>query len=60
MKVYIVFKECTGEYSFSTIFKVFSTLEKAKNYKSELEDKYKEDLMFGIGFYFEIEELEVE
>ena len=60
MKVYVVNKEYTGEYGYSTILKVFSTEEKAKNYKSELEEKYKEDLMFGIAFCFEIEELEVE
>jgi hypothetical protein len=44
----------------STIEKAFSTREKAEQYKSELEDKFEDDIRFNWNFwYYEIEELEI-
>lgn len=61
MKVYLVNREDNGEYNYSTIIKIFSTLEKAQAYKIELEEKYKDSILFKhCRFYFDIEELEVE
>jgi hypothetical protein len=61
MKIYLVTKEDTGEYNFTTTLKAFSTLEKAQTYKAELEEKYKDNISFKYyHIYFEIEEMEVE
>ena len=44
----------------STIEKAFTILEKAEQYKSELEDKFKDNIRFQHKFWwYEIEELEV-
>lgn len=61
MKVYLVNREESGEYATASIEKAFSSLEKAQLYKTELKEKYKNNLSFQYGsFWFDIEELEVE
>ena len=61
MKVYIVNGEYTGEYGYTTLMKVFLTLEKAQAYVDELDEKYKDNLSFQYKeLQFVIEEEEVE
>jgi uncharacterized protein YcfL len=59
MKVYVVMN--VKDEGTSMIEKVFSTLEKAEQYKLELENKFKDEIRFQYKFwYYEIETLEVE
>ncbi len=61
-KIYLVNREDAGEgFAITTSLKVFSTLEKAQAYVTELNEKYKDSLSFQYRhFHFEIEEMEVE
>lgn len=61
MKVYLVNRVDTGEYTTTEILKAFSTLEKAQVYVVELNDIWKDSLSFQYKYFcFEIEELEVD
>ena len=61
MKVYLVYREDSGEYAPITTLKAFSTLDKAQAYLVELKEKYKDSLLFQRShFWFDIEEMEVE
>jgi len=57
-KIYLVIQVIIVENFPQQIEKAFTSLEKAEQYKSELEDKFKDDIRFN-NLCYEIEELEV-
>lgn len=61
MKIYLVNRENDSEHPWTDMEKAFTTLEKAKKYKEELEEQHKDDIRFQYKFWtYEIEEIEVE
>jgi uncharacterized protein YcfL len=63
MKAYIVYYVSDDSYGFEKkiIEKVFTTVEKAEQHKTELEHKHKDDIKFNHGFWwYEIDTIEVE
>ena len=63
MKAYIVYNVSDDSYGFEKkdIEKVFTTIEKAESYKTQLEDNYKDDVKFQHNFWwYEIATIEIE